>query len=105
MYRYDKADRELVVEDWETGEPVRFTFEVGETPVSKAEKLYKKAKKAKRGASHVAPLLEDAQARAAYLEEVAASLELLSGMHEAADLQALRQIQVCSAWKAQQQRI
>lgn len=85
------------MEDWDTGEPVHFSFGLGETPVSAAEKLYKKAKKAKRGASHVAPLLEDAQARAAYLEEVAASLELLTGMKEAADLHALRQIQVCFA--------
>lgn len=82
------------MEDWETGEPVCFTFAMGETAITTAEKLYKKAKKAKRGASHVAPLLEEAQDRAAYLEEVAASLELLSGMQEAADMQALRQIHV-----------
>lgn len=92
--RYDPGERTLSVEDWDTGAVLEFTFAHDESPISTAEALYKRAKKQKRAAAYVEPLLEETREQMGYLEEVGASLELLEGYREPGDVQVLRQIQV-----------
>ncbi len=93
-HRYDPGERTLTVEDWDTGQLITYTFPHDESPISMAEALYKRAKKQKRAAAYVEPLLEESREQGAYVEEVGASLELLEGYREPGDLLVLRQIQV-----------
>lgn len=59
----------FVVEDWDTGEEVRLTLDATKTPVEHAEGLYKRARKLRRAADAVQPLLEAAKEEQDYLEQ------------------------------------
>ncbi|GIL57435.1 hypothetical protein Vafri_12660 [Volvox africanus] len=94
LYRISAGSATTVVEDWETGQPVTLELDPTKPPVATAEMLYRKARKLRRAVDAVQPLLDEARAEVAYLEDVEvglAGLKLWTG--DAADAAALREVQ------------
>jgi predicted ribosome quality control (RQC) complex YloA/Tae2 family protein len=74
---------EVTVTDWDTSAEVTIPLGDGRTPVPDvAAKLYKEARRLRRGAEAVAPLLEAARADVAVVEAAAARLDGLPALGE-----------------------
>ena len=78
--------------DFETGEAKEIPIDALKGPVAAAEALYKKARKQRRTAGAVEPLLEAASREAEYLEQVEFSLRELTGQGGKDDVLALEEI-------------
>ncbi|GLC41662.1 hypothetical protein PLESTB_000691300 [Pleodorina starrii] len=94
LYRIPAGSATAVVEDWETGEPLTLELDASKPPVATAEALYRKARKLRRAIDVVQPLLDEARAEVAYLEDVEVGLAALKRWSgDAADAAALREVQ------------
>jgi predicted ribosome quality control (RQC) complex YloA/Tae2 family protein len=69
VYQIAPGAAALETEDWDTGERVTLQLDPLKGAVEQAEALYKRARKLKRAAGAVAPLLEAAEAEVEYLEQ------------------------------------
>ena len=93
QHGYRQGASALTVYDFETGEAKEIPIDALKGPVAAAEALYKKARKQRRTAGAVEPLLEAASREAEYLEQVEFSLrELSSGRGGKDDVLALEEI-------------
>ena len=65
--RIEEGAEEVEVEDWDTGETVLLRLDGGLSAAANAAQLYKKARKQRRAADKIVPLLAaaDAQVRSA----------------------------------------
>ncbi|KAK9823179.1 hypothetical protein WJX72_000857 [[Myrmecia] bisecta] len=93
LYRCKRGSSSLEVEDWDTGEQLTIQLDPLKPAKDVAEGYYKQARKQRRTAASVTPLLEQAEAQQAYLQEVEVTLQQLGSGREAADLAALQGIQ------------
>ncbi|GIL89674.1 hypothetical protein Vretimale_16652 [Volvox reticuliferus] len=94
LYRIPAGSATTVVEDWETGQPLTLELDPTKPPVATAEALYRKARKLRRAVDAVQPLLDEARAEVAYLEDVEVGLAgLKRWTGDAADAVALREVQ------------
>ncbi|KAG2489798.1 hypothetical protein HYH03_011747 [Edaphochlamys debaryana] len=94
IYRIPPGAASVEVEDWDTGAPLTLTLDPTQSPVQAAEALYRKARKLRRAVDAVQPLLAEAEAEAAYLEEVEVGLAALRRWRgDSADSVALREVQ------------
>ena len=59
----------IEVENWETGKRECITLDSRKSAIENAEMFYNKAKRAKRGASKITPLIEETQSDLNFLEE------------------------------------
>ncbi|MBW4699914.1 MAG: NFACT family protein [Aphanocapsa lilacina HA4352-LM1] len=82
--------KRVVLEDFESGEPVNIPLDPTKDLVANAQAYYRLHRKAKRAQQAVAPLLEQAREEVAYLEQVGATVELLG---ESTDLEALLEVE------------
>jgi predicted ribosome quality control (RQC) complex YloA/Tae2 family protein len=93
QHGYQQGADTLVVYDFETGEARDVPIDpLKGGPVAAAEALYKKARKQRRTATAVEPLLEAASREAEYLEQVEFSIRELTGTDGEDDVAALEQI-------------
>lgn len=82
-----------MVDDWETGEETMIPLDPLTPALEQAEAFFKKARKLRRTAENVEPLLQDSREDVDYLQEVESQLEALQP-GDAGDLRALREIEV-----------
>lgn len=82
--------RHIQLADFETGCPVRIDLDPTKDLVGNAQAYYRRHRKAKRTRQSVEPLLAQTREEIAYLEQVAATVELLS---EHSDLGALLEVE------------
>jgi predicted ribosome quality control (RQC) complex YloA/Tae2 family protein len=93
QHGYQQGADTLTVYDFETGEARDVPIDpLKGGPVAAAEALYKKARKQRRTATAVEPLLEAASREAEYLEQVEFSIRELTGTDGEDDVAALEQI-------------
>ena len=93
QHGYQQGADTLEVYDFETGEARDVPIDpLKGGPVAAAEALYKKARKQRRTATAVEPLLEAASREAEYLEQVEFSIRELTGTDGEDDVAALEQI-------------
>lgn len=88
--RHGALPSQVEVEDWDTGEAVLLTLDPTKTPVERSALLYKKARKMRRAADAVQPLMEAVEADLGYLEEVEAAVQQLKQQTEPEDIKALK---------------
>ncbi|BFM39771.1 NFACT family protein [Synechocystis sp. LKSZ1] len=91
-YQWQAGMTEMVLTDFETGQPVRIPLRPDKNAIQTAQALYRQHQKLKRAKTVVLPLLENVQAELAYLAQIEASLAQLTNQHQAEDLQALEEI-------------
>ena len=91
LHAYEAGSASMTVYDFETGEPREIEIDPLIGPNQTAEKLYKKARKRKRTAAAVEPLLESARSELRYLEQVEFTLAELDGTNSD-DVLALEEI-------------
>ena len=92
LHAYEDGAAELEVFDFETGEAKKAAIDPVKGANATAEALYKRARKQRRTADAVAPLLERAERELEYLEQVAFQLEELTGDGGRDDVLALEEI-------------
>jgi predicted ribosome quality control (RQC) complex YloA/Tae2 family protein len=83
---------EILLPDFETGEPVTIPLNPEKSAVQNAQSYYKRHQKLKRSRAAIEPLLQEVCAEIAYLEQVEASLNQMESYQSPADLQALAEI-------------
>ncbi|MBD2505025.1 Rqc2 family fibronectin-binding protein [Anabaena azotica] len=84
--------KEIILPDFETGEPVAIALQPDKNAVLNAQNLYKQHQKLKRARAAVEPLLQEVQAEIDYLEQVEAAISQIDNYQTAEDLQALEEI-------------
>lgn len=65
----------MEVDNWETGEKETIKLDPNKSGIENAENFYKKARKARRGAEKILPLIEESESDLSYLEENEVLLE------------------------------
>ncbi|HLP91122.1 MAG TPA: NFACT family protein [Nostocaceae cyanobacterium] len=84
--------QQIVLPDFETGEPLAITLQPDKNAVQNAQNLYKQHQKLKRARAAVEPLLLEVQTEINYLEQVEAAITQIETYQTAEDLQALEEI-------------
>ena len=92
QHGYQQGASALTVYDFETGEAKEIPIDALKGPVAAAEALYKKARKQRRTAGAVEPLLEAASREAEYLEQVGVFPPGTDGQGGKDDVLALEEI-------------
>ncbi|WP_066384135.1 MULTISPECIES: NFACT family protein [unclassified Anabaena] len=92
LQTWEAGMTEIILPDFETGEPVAIALQPDKNAVQNAQNLYKQHQKLKRARAAVEPLLEEVQAEINYLEQVEAALSQIENYQTAEDLQALEEI-------------
>lgn len=92
LHEWRSGMTEIILNDFETGEPVNIPLNPEGNAVYNAQRLYKKHQKLKRARHAVQPLLEEVSAEIAYLEQVDATIATVDHYREAADLETLEDI-------------
>ena len=83
----------IIIEDFETGKPVKIKLNVEKNPAQNAQAVYKTSQKLKRAKDAVIPLLAEVEAEINYLSQVQTALNQLQNQKQTAeDLQALEEI-------------
>ncbi len=83
---------ELLLPDFETGDPVRIPLEPEKNAIANAQTYYKKHRKQKRSRNAVWPLFQTTDQEIRYLEQVESALWDLDVYRQPSDLQTLDQI-------------
>lgn len=89
VHRWKKGMTEIDMDDWDDPEgntKVTVGIEQGGNAIETAEGFYKKARKQRRAADQVAPLLQAARSQQAYLSEVELMLGQLEGIEDLSPL-------------------
>ncbi len=75
-YSLQPGQKELVAEDYRTGNPVKIPLDPTKTAGENAQKFFDKYSKMKRTAEALTPLMEETREEILHLESISASLEL-----------------------------
>ncbi|MEJ1930877.1 NFACT family protein [Nostoc sp. NIES-2111] len=92
LQSWEPGMTEIILSDFETGEPVAIALQPDKNAVLNAQNLYKQHQKLKRARAAVEPLLQEVQAEIDYLEQVEAAIAQIDKYQTAEDLQALEEI-------------
>lgn len=82
----------IVLNDFDTGEPVKIALNPEKNAIYNAQALYKRHQKLKRARQAVVPLLQEVEAEISYLEQVEVALNQIEKYRYQEDLQALTEI-------------
>ena len=82
----------IVLDDFETGEPVKIPLDPTLNAQGNAQKLYKKHQKLKRSRQAIEPLLNEVKGEIEYLEQVDEALDECDRYRSVADLESLEEI-------------
>jgi predicted ribosome quality control (RQC) complex YloA/Tae2 family protein len=88
-YQWQPGLQQMVLADFETGEPVEIPLDPEKNAVQNAQQYYKRHQKLKRSRQAVEPLLQAVRAEVSYLEQVDAALKQIEQYETAADLRAI----------------
>lgn len=88
-YQWQPGMTQMVVEDFETGNPIAIPLDPDKNAIQNAQRFYKQHQKLKRARDAVTPLLAAVRSELAYLEQVEATLNQLQRYETSADLDAL----------------
>jgi predicted ribosome quality control (RQC) complex YloA/Tae2 family protein len=92
LHNWEPGMKEIVLPDFDTGEPVVISLKPDKNAVQNAQALYKQHQKLKRVRSAVEPLLREVQEEIEYLEQVEAAISQIENYQSAEDLEALEEI-------------
>ncbi|AFY41782.1 NFACT family protein [Nostoc sp. PCC 7107] len=92
LQNWEPGMKEIILADFETGEPVAIALQPDKNGVQNAQYFYKQHQKLKRARSAVEPLLLEVQSEIDYLEQVEAAIAQIENYETAEDLQALEEI-------------
>ncbi|MEA5510517.1 NFACT RNA binding domain-containing protein [Crocosphaera sp. UHCC 0190] len=92
LHQWEPGMKSIILNDFETGEPVKIFLNPEKNGVQNAQYLYKQHQKLKRAKTAVEPLLEEVKSEINYLEQVEASLHQLDKYQSSEDLQTLEEI-------------
>lgn len=92
LHEWKPGLQEMILRDFENGEPVTIELEPDKNAVQNAQSLYKKHQKLKRARFAVEPLLLEVNNEINYLEQVEASISQINDCQSAEDLQTLEEI-------------
>lgn len=92
LHEWKPGLQEMILRDFENGEPVTIKLEPDKNAVQNAQSLYKKHQKLKRARSAIEPLLLEVNNEINYLEQVEASIAQINDFQSTEDLQALEEI-------------
>ncbi|MEL6382226.1 MAG: NFACT RNA binding domain-containing protein [Cyanobacteria bacterium J06626_18] len=91
-YEWQPGMQQMVLADFETGEPVEIALDPEKTAVQMAQVYYKRHQKLKRSRQAIDPLLREVRAEVNYLEQVDAALKQIECYETEADLAAIADI-------------
>ncbi len=92
LQNWQPGMKEIILEDFETNQPMAITLQPDKNAVQNAQKLYKQHQKLKRARAAVEPLLWEVQTEIDYLEQVEAAISQIDQYQTVTDLQALEEI-------------
>lgn len=92
LQNWQPGMKEIILPDFETGQPVAIALQPDKNAVLNAQYLYKQHQKLKRARIAVEPLLAEVKAEINYLEQVEAAISQIENYQTAEDLQALEEI-------------
>jgi predicted ribosome quality control (RQC) complex YloA/Tae2 family protein len=96
LHQWQPGMKEITLEDFETGKPVKIKLNPEKNAVQNAQALYKNSQKLKRAKGAVIPLLAEVDAEINYLSQVQTALNQLQPEQQSSnsseDLQALTEI-------------
>jgi predicted ribosome quality control (RQC) complex YloA/Tae2 family protein len=92
LHEWQPGMTEILLADFETGEPVRIKLEPEKTAVQNAQAFYKRHQKLRRSRAAIEPLLAEVQTELNYLEQVEVSITQLDQYRSPADLNSLTEI-------------
>jgi predicted ribosome quality control (RQC) complex YloA/Tae2 family protein len=92
LHNWQPGMQQMILPDFETGEPIAIALQPDKNAVQNAQNLYKQHQKLKRARAAVEPLLLEVQAEIDYLEQVEAAIGQIETYQTAEDLQALEEI-------------
>lgn len=91
-YQWQPGLKVMVLDDFETGEPVEISLDPEKNAVQNAQAYYKRHQKLKRSRQAIEPLLQAVRTEVAYLEQVDAAVKQSDQYEVEADLAALSEI-------------
>jgi predicted ribosome quality control (RQC) complex YloA/Tae2 family protein len=92
LQNWQPGMKEIILSDFETGQPTAISLLPDKNAVQNAQKLYKQHQKLKRARAAVEPLLLEVQSEVDYLEQVEAAISQIEKYQTVEDLQALEEI-------------
>ncbi|VXD22343.1 Rqc2 family fibronectin-binding protein [Planktothrix paucivesiculata] len=92
LHEWKPGMKEILLPDFETGEPVKIPLNPESNAVQNAQSLYKRHQKLKRARIAVEPLLNEVKTEINYLEQVESAISLVETYKTAEDLQTLAEI-------------
>jgi len=92
LHEWKPGMKEILLPDFETGEPVKIALNPENNAVWNAQNLYKRHQKLKRAKIAVEPLLNEVKTELNYLEQVESAISLIETYKTAEDLQTLAEI-------------
>ncbi len=92
LHQWQAGMKEIILADFETGEPIKISLQPDKTIIQNAQWLYKQQQKLKRARHAIEPLLAEVMTEIGYLEQVENSLNLLENYYVSEDLLALEEI-------------
>ncbi len=92
LHEWQVGMTEIVLNDFETGEPITIPLKPDKNAVQNAQAFYKQHQKLKRANQIVQPLLDEVNAEIHYLEQIEGSLQQIDQYQNASDLEALQEI-------------
>ena len=93
LQEWEAGMKEMILPDFETGEPIKITLQPDKTIIQNAQWLYKQQQKLKRARHAVEPLLAEVLTEMSYLEQVENSLNQSENYQTSEDLLTLEDIQ------------
>ncbi|MGF1521792.1 MAG: NFACT family protein [Leptolyngbyaceae cyanobacterium] len=91
-YQWQPGMQQMVLADFETGDPIEIALDPEKTAVQMAQVYYKRHQKLKRSRQAIDPLLREVRAEVNYLEQVDAALKQIERYETEADLAAIADI-------------
>ncbi|NER82790.1 MAG: fibronectin-binding domain-containing protein, partial [Leptolyngbya sp. SIO1D8] len=91
-YQWQPGMQQMVLEDFETEEPIEILLDPEKTAVQAAQAYYKRHQKLKRSRQAIDPLLKEVRSEVTYLEQVDAALKQIEQYETDADLAAIADI-------------
>jgi predicted ribosome quality control (RQC) complex YloA/Tae2 family protein len=91
-HQWQPGMEQIQLPDFDTGEPVTIPLNPQKTYVQNAQQFYKRHQKLKRSRQAITPLLADAQAEQAYLDDIDVAIAQLETYRIPADLSTLEDI-------------
>jgi predicted ribosome quality control (RQC) complex YloA/Tae2 family protein len=92
LHEWKPGMTNIILSDFETGEPVKIPLEPEKNAVQNAQAYYKRHQKLKRARIAVEPLLAEVKAEIDYLEQVEAAIAQIESYQTSEDLQTLAEI-------------